>query len=66
MYRFWSSVGVLVASAALLASCTGGGTPSQQGLVPSARTLIGNAHYDRGTRGFFLRQKSQIYSTSPT
>jgi hypothetical protein len=49
MYRFWSTVGILVASAALLASCTGGGAPSQQGLVPSAGALSGSAHYARGT-----------------
>src|SRR5271168_2717019 len=48
MYRFWSSIGVLVASAALLASCAGGGAPSQQGLVPAAGALTGSAHLDRG------------------
>jgi len=44
MYRFWSSTVVLIASAALLASCTGGPVP-QQGLVPSARVLSDSAHY---------------------
>jgi hypothetical protein len=47
MYRFWSGIGILVASAAL-ASCTGSGAPPQQGLVPTASAQSGSAHYDRG------------------
>ena len=47
MRHFWSAVGILVASASL-ASCTGGGTPPQESLIPSARVQSGSAHYDRG------------------
>jgi hypothetical protein len=47
MRHLWSKVGILVASAAL-ASCSGGGAPPQQGLVPSASVQSGSAHYGRG------------------
>ena len=42
MRHFWSAVGILVASAAL-ASCSGGGAPPQQGLVPSVTVPGGSA-----------------------
>jgi hypothetical protein len=47
MRRFWYTVGIL-ASGAMLASCSGSGTQPQQGLVPSTRLQSGSAHYDRG------------------